>query len=240
MGNLTAPPGRAIGSANQQNQRIGHGTMLRVATAPLRLRDTWQAHVQRAAYKSGGLVRTDRDGQLVALKDSDKRDRFLLAVDADEHLDAMPERAEIGAVLDQLDKEIDTKPPLEEYQLLVGVLLDGLAIKAGDDCDGFQDALSYCLEYVEPGRDERRYKTPKHIPIAALAGAVEELLRTFRATYGRPPPIADVVDLSRKHRLRLCAFRDDMIGLWNTRQHLIQISNASSADEDEPAEGAWP
>ena len=224
---ITTAPGTAIGAPSQ---RLSHGTILRQALAPFKMRDRWAEPID-LAYGACDLVRSNSRGELLSLKDTTERQRFFMACDADDILDRLPANEEISAALEQLGSALDVKPVERDYKILAGVLLDGLSIKSRDD--GFIPTLAYVLEDVEPDADEyaARSKPPSWIPVPAFAAAVDHLLRTYRVEYGKPPPIADILNLCRRHRLRLCEIRNQIVMVWNTRQRLIEIGNASAEDE---------
>jgi hypothetical protein len=223
---ITTAPGTAIGAPSQ---RLNHGTILRQALAPFKMRDRWAQPIH-LAYGACDLVRSSSSGELLALKGATELQRFEMACDADGILDRLPANEEISAALEQLGSALDVKPTERDYKILAGVLLDGLSIKSRDD--GFIPTLTYVLEDVEPDAEEyaARYKPPSWVPVPAFAAAVDHLLRTHRVEYGKPPPIADIINLCRCHRLRLCEFRHQIVVVWNTRQRLTQIGNASAED----------
>jgi hypothetical protein len=227
---LTSPAASVVG---HPIDRPRHGDILRHAVAPLRARKDWQAAID-AAYDASTVVRRDGAGELIVLKHPLTPEySFGLGLEADEHLEKLPPNEIIQAALDQIEAALTVKPTIESYHLLIGVLLDGLCIKAGDDVDGYIDGLGYLLEDVAPSRVERGFKPPRWIPIPALAAAVEELLRTYRATYGKPPPNPDVIDLCARFRIQLLQFQNLLITVWNTRQSLVEINNGIAASDDD-------
>jgi len=149
----------------------------------------------------------------------------------------LPPRDKIAAAFQVVNDAIRTEPTPKQHQLMVGLLLDGLFIKAGDDTDAYIQTLSWCLADAAPDACERSSgpKPPPWIPIPALAPAARELWLTYRGNFGRPPPIPDVLDLCTRYRKDLGMLRSDIVSVRRTRHRLAKIVRATedaSPDED--------
>jgi hypothetical protein len=189
------------------------------------------------ARQASGLVERNSNGELVALKQATERaERFQLHCRAYEVLDELPPKDEFVAAYKVVDEAINIKPAPKQYQLLAGIMLDGLAIKAGDDTDGFIQALSWCLVDAEPDAYERSSgpTPPPWIPIPALAAAVQELWRTHRGNFGRPPAIPEIIELCTRYRQDLVRLRSDILNLGRAQHRLGEIVKAT--DDSYPEE----
>ena len=65
------------------------------------------------------------------------------------------------------------------------------------------------------------------IPIPALAAAIEQLWRTHRGNFGRPPPIPEVIEICTRYRQELGRLISDIVTVGRTRRRLTEIVRAT-------------
>ncbi len=235
MNDLIVPPG---GGPPDQRQ-LDIGTLMERALVPMRLADEWRQPIA-LTYKSevASLVERDRDGALATLRRTTGRQaRWQLNITAYSVREELPTRAKILHACQVVRRAITIEPACRQAQLMVGMMLDGCAIKAGDDTDGYISALTWMLRDCAP-RPEERYgrQPPRWMPVPAIANAIRDVWSTRRVDYGRPIAIAEFLDLCAKHRRRLTQLRADLHRVALTHRALSEIVEATD-DAYSPSDG---
>ncbi len=201
---------------------------MNLALAPYRLLDELGS-ARRIAFEVRDLVDLDQ-GELVALqKATDPAERWKLHCRAYGALEEMPQPEKIVGAFRNVSAAIATEPIAKEKKLLIGMLLNGLFVRSGEEADGYISTLSWMLAEVQPDDFERSAfpKPPKWIPLPALADAISRIWKTRRDNYGRPPPIAEVLEECTKSRHNLALVRREIIKIGKTHNALREIVAAT-------------
>jgi hypothetical protein len=208
-------------------QRPSSGEIMAQALAPLKLADRWSGPI-RIAEKAKDLVAVDNEGMFVALRTTDPAERMKLYHRANDAHGDLPDKREITAAFRIVEDAIQIEPKPDDYYLLGGLMLNAIFINASETGDGFMEMLALALADVWPDVNDGR-STPGWIPIPALAAAVERIARTFRGNYGKPPYIADIIEMCRDKRRSLVCLRHNLLLVGRTQQRLGKLLDALEA-----------
>jgi hypothetical protein len=172
------------------------------------------------------------DGELRVLKHlpAERAKRFSLHCRAYEAMECFPPHRELAPRYRCLKKAIETKPSSKECKFMLGLLLDGLGIKAGGEVDGWISMAAIALADIDPDGTRKEW-----MPLAAIARTVRQVVMTHGETYGRPPPISTILQRCESNLCELIMMKRefDSIGLA-----LIDFRKIIKATEDSyPAEG---
>jgi hypothetical protein len=228
------------GSPAAPQIRTDFAAIMDTALAPFTFSDQWCR--SDAAREAAKFIDTDKDGELVALRDD--ADWMASRTRAVEIQRQLPPPAEIEAARKAVDQAVNIKPASGEYQLLTSKMLDVLGIKGGDNTDAYVEAMAWTLVEAWPNNADRD-DTPKWIPFPAFAKAVKRVLADRDAWnhFGgtKRPPIPDIVEYCRDYRRELVWLRDSITALAYTQRQLgliIQTVNSYEEDgwgDDEPS-----
>jgi hypothetical protein len=174
------------------------------------------------------LLRRDRDGRLTITLPADRAERFKLHCRAHEALDWIPSDRLIQAHA-EVKLALKTKPSVPERQWLVGQLLNIFGISAGDDRRAWVQHCAFELGNLhEPSDIDRNVRFPPFIPSPAIVHMIRRIVMKPRGeSYGRPPPIWEIVDMARESRVDLHDVLREISRIGRDWQALKSIVNAT-------------
>ncbi|WP_050420317.1 hypothetical protein [Bradyrhizobium tropiciagri] len=212
----------------EPEHQLSVAKVMTTALAPFKLMQNWRRIDLLNETVERRLTRIDDDGELIALRTTDKAKRWEMNCEAYNLQEAMPPMAEIVAAHKAVDRAIETLPTYRERKLLAGLMLDGLGIKPEEGTAAYAEALAWTLENVAPGQGEER--AVEYIPAPAIAAAIDWLWRNYGETYGRPPPIHTVLEQCVRFREKLDDVRDRIFAYGQAHRRLGQIIEATDGD----------
>jgi len=177
------------------------------------------------------LVRVDAKGRLLCLeKATTEALRWRLGYQATDALSCMPAYAELRAAFHAIQRDLDTEPPIETRVELVTMMLDAQHITASD---AYIQHLSWRLGDCPPLKTENLKRWRPWFSLATSARAIDEVLTTMRPEYGRPVPIADVLNVAGRNSSKLISLYGEINKLAWT-QHRLGLVVAATKDARPP------
>jgi hypothetical protein len=171
------------------------------------------------------LARVDAGGHLICLdKATTEASRWRLGYEAADALRGMPAHTELRAAFRAIRRDLDTEPPIETRVELVTMMLDAQHITASD---AYIQHLSWRLGDCPPLKTEKFKRWQPWFSLATGARAIDEVLTTMRPEYGRPVPIADVLNVAGRNSSKLIGLYDEIHKLGWTRHRLGQVVAAT-------------
>jgi hypothetical protein len=213
---------------------------MNAALAPYRVLDDW-GPARRAIFDARFLLDRDRHRALAVLeRTTDPAERWKLHSRAHDVLDEMPSNEQLVAAHKAVTKAIETEPSARERKLMIGLMLDGFCISNSPTVDGYISILSYIPSDIPPDDFERSaaiLKPPRWIPLPAIADTIKRMLLKWGADYGKPPPIAMLLEELTQSRASLARTRYQIAELGSARLALTKI--VAATDDSSPPEEDW-
>jgi hypothetical protein len=164
----------------------------------------------------------------------DREERFQLHCRAHDAIDRIPIRTLAGAKK-QITTALNTKPTMAESRYLIGTMLDIFSIKAGDDMDNYISAVAFEVSNLQFDKTDWHLDLPSWIPVYSIAHGVRRMCTVPRGeSYGRAPPIWEVMEKLRESRMTLCKVLEeiDRVGRsWKFLKGLVDATADSYPDE---------
>jgi hypothetical protein len=212
--------------------------IMTAALAPYRVLDDW-GPARCAVFEARGLLERENGKLTVLERTTDPEQRWQLHLRAYGALEAMPPNDQLIAAHKAVRMAIQTEPTARERKLMVGLMLDGFAIKNDATIDGYISTVSYILADTPPDDVERSaasLKPPRWIPLPAIADAIKRMWLKYRADYGRPPPIPMLLEELTASRAELARTRNQIAEIGIARKALNEIA---AATEDSYSPEDW-
>jgi hypothetical protein len=186
------------------------------------------------------LLRVDDKKQLLCLQNTrTEAGRWRLGYRARDELSDLPACADVQAALHAIRRDLDTEPPIEHRVELVGMMLDVQGITA--DLSYIQ-YLAWKLGDCPQRKTETRKRSKPWFSLVTISRTIDEVLTTLRPEYGRPVPVAEVLDIAGRNASDLIGVHHSIINLNNTIVRLHRIVDATRdakpPDKSEPRRGA--
>jgi hypothetical protein len=186
------------------------------------------AYIQHSAATRRVLRDVD---DLLKLKGLPADDKLLISIHerASDALEQIPlqqlqqARAVIQATLN------DNKPSVPERKWAIGKMIDVLGIAAGDDRSAYSEAAAFELGNLEWSHIDANLGLPDWIALPCIMHAARKLTMRTRETYGRPPPLAELVEECRESRVHLMHVLDDLEQCEREAMKLQRIADATEA-----------
>ncbi len=167
----------------------------------------------------------------------ERADRFKLHCRAYDAIDQIPIRS-LADAKSEISRAIHTKPLMPERCWLMGTMLNILGIRAGDDTDGYIEALAFELGNFQPDRSDWHLGLPTWVPSYAIAHGVRRICTLKRGeNYGRPPPIWEVLEKCRESRVVLHRVLQEINQVGRSWKFLKKIVQAT--EDSYPPEDIW-
>jgi hypothetical protein len=185
-----------------------------------------------------GFLRVNDQKQLLCLQNvattMTNNQAWRLNFRAKDDLRDLPALPDVQAALRAIRLDLDTEPPLESRVELIGGLLDVQGISP--DLKYIQ-VLAWKLGDCPPRKTETNERNKPYFSIATIARTIDEVWTTLRPEYGRPVPIADVLDIAGRNASEMIGLRNSTTRLNNTVVRLQRIVQATrNAKPPEPSD----
>jgi hypothetical protein len=131
----------------------------------------------------------------------------------------------------------DNKPSVPERKWAIGKLIDVLGIAAGDDRSAYTEAAAFELGNLEWSRLDSGFGLPDWISLPCIVHAARKLTMRDVNSYGRPPPLCQLVEQCRESRIHLVHVLQGLEECERDAMKLQQIADATEgayfcADDD--------
>jgi hypothetical protein len=226
-------------------QQLSIPQMMGSALAPFRLRDQLHeafeiAHQSRELVKVDERVLKDQPKKLVALQRATTNEaRWQLYCKAHDAIDLMPSGEVLQGHFNSLKLAINTKPSDQDLGLLLGKFVDVLQIRPGGQTDDYVELLAWKLTECPRQPHETYFQRRKPwMPVPAIAATINHFWESYKANYGRPPDIPDVLKECSRRCERLFEVLDGIGHLVRTQARLAFIVKATSTSTP-PPEDDW-
>jgi hypothetical protein len=206
------------------------------ATEPFRLATKLSGALDGADWIKE-VVRVDRKGQLLCLKNVSEAERWCLGDQAKRDLRSLPPLADVMDAHRAIRLDLTTEPPIENRVELVCLMLDAHNITASD---AYVQMLAWKLGDIPQRKTETVKRNQPWFSMVTITRAIVEVVTTLRPEYGRPAAIADVLDVAGRHASDLTSLDRSIVTLANTIGRLNRIvgatKDAKEAEMDETDE----